>query len=480
MAFIGGGYGNTIDRNGSGGASTYSFIGGGIDNSINSHFNSFIGNGRNNTLFDGQRCIIIGGVNNYMRVVSGGFIGGGRDNTIYGNGGISPYSFIGTGRNNFISGSSYSSVITGINNNLFDTNHSHIIGSNITSVSANTTHVERFNIGTIDNNESLNDILVRDTNGTIRYRTSQSIADSFTGNTSGDCITDLYVTNLYGCSPITVHDTIESVTGIIRTSGGTGAELNLKDSFGPNGTWSITSDNGGYGSGSTWVYGQPSNGSQLAYQIDGSEAIGISVFEGGIFPLLFNGKEINIGNNKNESTGSGNIDKRSVFLGTRNSTMLSGVTNSVIIGGENITGSADDTVYTSNLNVSGNTIISGGMVIGESLSTTQLNTPTLTAGIYHDYDPGTDTSFISIRTNFSATTEFTGLANGVSGKRVVFYGRDLGAQTVTFKHDDTGSTVTNRFINGNAGTDKVMNGDDTIEYIYDSLRQRWVYIGGSI
>jgi hypothetical protein len=28
----------------------------------------------------------------------------------------------------------------------------------------------------------------------------------FTGNTSGDCITDLYISNLYGCSPIIVHD----------------------------------------------------------------------------------------------------------------------------------------------------------------------------------------------------------------------------------------------------------------------------------
>jgi hypothetical protein len=31
---------------------------------------------------------------------------------------------------------------------------------------------------------------------------------SFTGNTSGDCITDLYISNLYGCSPITLHDDI--------------------------------------------------------------------------------------------------------------------------------------------------------------------------------------------------------------------------------------------------------------------------------
>jgi len=33
----------------------------------------------------------------------------------------------------------------------------------------------------------------------------------FTGNTSASCITDLYITNLYGCSPITVHDSIQSI-----------------------------------------------------------------------------------------------------------------------------------------------------------------------------------------------------------------------------------------------------------------------------
>ena len=28
----------------------------------------------------------------------------------------------------------------------------------------------------------------------------------FSGNTSGNCITDLWLSNLYGCSPITIHD----------------------------------------------------------------------------------------------------------------------------------------------------------------------------------------------------------------------------------------------------------------------------------
>lgn len=130
------------------------------------------------------------------------------------------------------------------------------------------------------------------------------------------------------------------------------------------------------------------------------------------------------------------------------------------------------------LYVSGNEEISGGMTIGESLSTTQLNTPTLTAGIYHDYDPGTDTSFISVRTSFTATTQFTGLINGVSGKRVVFHAKDT--STITFKHNSTGSSAANRFFNGNAATDKVLSLNDTIEYIYDSSINKWVYLGGSI
>jgi len=41
---------------------------------------------------------------------------------------------------------------------------------------------------------------------------------TFTGNTSGDCITDLYVTNLYGCSPITVNDDLILISGLTATS----------------------------------------------------------------------------------------------------------------------------------------------------------------------------------------------------------------------------------------------------------------------
>jgi hypothetical protein len=47
----------------------------------------------------------------------------------------------------------------------------------------------------------------------------------FTGNTSASCITDLYVSNLYGCSPITVHDDLELIGKLYANTGN--SELDL-------------------------------------------------------------------------------------------------------------------------------------------------------------------------------------------------------------------------------------------------------------
>ena len=170
---------------------------------------------------------------------------------------------------------------------------------------------------------------------------------------SGYCIPDLYVTNVYGCSPITVHDELELVTGIIRTSGGTGAELNLKDPFGPNGTWSITSDNGGYTSGSSWIFGQPNNGTQIAYQINTypGEAIGITVLPNFAVDTIYTGKEILIGDNISNNKSSGSPNRRAVFIGSKNSTINSGVVNTVVIGGSNIVATDSNKVYVSALNI---------------------------------------------------------------------------------------------------------------------------------
>jgi hypothetical protein len=59
----------------------------------------------------------------------------------------------------------------------------------------------------------------------LAFLTPSQAANAFTGNTSASCITDLWVSNIHGCSPITIHDSIQSVastnTGLLGISFGT-------------------------------------------------------------------------------------------------------------------------------------------------------------------------------------------------------------------------------------------------------------------
>jgi hypothetical protein len=70
----------------------------------------------------------------------------------------------------------------------------------------------RFNSASADTNTYVTGGTLTGTDLTLDWNTGGSANTidlsglEFTGNTSGDCITDLYLTNLYGCSPITVHD----------------------------------------------------------------------------------------------------------------------------------------------------------------------------------------------------------------------------------------------------------------------------------
>jgi hypothetical protein len=65
--------------------------------------------------------------------------------------------------------------------------------------------------------------LTNPTGGTLT--TTIESSSEFTGNTSGNCITDLYVTNLYGCSPITLNTNIQ-----YRTSSASG-EYSFAEGF---------------------------------------------------------------------------------------------------------------------------------------------------------------------------------------------------------------------------------------------------------
>ncbi len=74
-------------------------------------------------------------------------------------------------------------------------------------------HVEG-SVRIVDGTEQAGYVLTCDATGTASWQFNST---GFSGNTSGTCITDLYITNLYGCSPVTVHDSLQHVT-----SSGTG------------------------------------------------------------------------------------------------------------------------------------------------------------------------------------------------------------------------------------------------------------------
>lgn len=132
----------------------YSTIAGGDGNTSNGQ-SSFIGSGNVNEVDGAANGFIGAGANNY---ISGDytFIGGGILNEIYntyssivgGNSNINRgyASIIGGGQNNAINtGTFYNGILGGRNNNLSHSD-SFIIGSNISSTSANYTYVENLNV----------------------------------------------------------------------------------------------------------------------------------------------------------------------------------------------------------------------------------------------------------------------------------------------------------------------------------------------
>lgn len=172
-----------------------------------------------------------------------------------------------------------------------------------------------------------------------------------------DFLTDLTMER-DGIVKLAVEDTsITAYENIVITSGHSvissvgGGELSLNDSFGPAGTWSITSDNRAYGINSAWVYGQPNNGTQLAYQIAANEAIGISINHSNISPFQFNGKEIIISDNRTQTADSGFLlgRRRAIFIGADNSTIAIGLQQTVIAGATGVDAKASNALYSNEL-----------------------------------------------------------------------------------------------------------------------------------
>lgn len=93
--------------------------------------------------------------------------------------------------------------------------------------------------------------------------TVTGLTTSFTGNTSADCIIDLYVDNLYGCSPITIHDSLQSTgstaSGILSLALGTGTTANGNYSH-SEGISSVSNGDGSHSEGlGTYSFGNYSH-----------------------------------------------------------------------------------------------------------------------------------------------------------------------------------------------------------------------------
>lgn len=214
------------------GLSASNFIGGGENNTIEGHTNSAILSGKYNYIgFDDiSNNAIIAGI--YNSINGGGYDGifVGSGNTIQGDIFLTAdYSntIIGGVGNTIYTGVS-SSIIGGEFNELKNNTTTYIEnsiilgGQNITGTTNDTVYVPNFNINyEPDQDDSLTQILVRDTDGTVKYRSVETI-NYFTGNTSGDCITDLYVTNIYGCSPLHIEPSGENDVYIVENGGNVG------------------------------------------------------------------------------------------------------------------------------------------------------------------------------------------------------------------------------------------------------------------
>jgi hypothetical protein len=275
--------------------------------------------------------------------------------------------------------------------------------------------------------------------------------ETFTGNTSGDCITDLYITNLYGCSPITINDNLQhissSATGVNSIAWGSGTTAS---GFGSHaeGFYTIASGIGshaeGVGTAASGITSHAEGNNTIAggagSHAEGSETIAkgnYSHAEGGetIASGLYSHAEgyntsatttshaegqFTLSNavtshaEGTSTTASGDYSHAEGWLTTASgesshaegtNTIASGVRShaggegstasgvtsfihssnslvtgdrSVVLGGQNITGTTDDTVYVPILNI--NNIVSGGTSVNNLGIDVSGNVVTGTAG----------------------------------------------------------------------------------------------------
>jgi hypothetical protein len=182
---------------------------------------------------------------------------------------------------------------------------------------------------------------------------------SFTGNTLGTCITDIYVQNLYGCSnPITIGSSLKSSAGG-STAAGTSA-FAFGNNVAATGNFSMAQGNGTSTAGGTYAHAEGANTTASGL---GSHAEGLSTTSSGQYAHAEGRGTVASGNYSHAQGLFTNATTEGTFASGSGST-ASGANSfihsvgstvsgnrSVVLGGFGINGTSNDFVYVPSLNI---------------------------------------------------------------------------------------------------------------------------------
>ena len=339
---------------------------------------------------------------------------------------------------------------------------------------------------------------------------------SITGNTSGDCITNLFVSNLNSCSPLHIQPTN---TGNVYIGENGGVNVGI-------GTSSTTAQLTVKGSGTTITTKTASfkdgNGVEFFKLTDDRtfDYNGIAKGEGStnsftsIIPLSspatwYSGVYVNTTNLEPSAYFKGfwsNVTGSNGIAGTftNNSaginTSLSNwggwgleTTGGVFVNGNKIYVKGDGTGATYNtemVNNSGEALLH---VVNNGKVGVNTNTPNIKLDVNGDFGHRSEprdlttvdnhnvstngTSFLVYSAN--SASNITGFADGYDGKRLIVFNR--GSEAITLYNQNSSSSASNRMIiyNYNVGgglADWSLNQGDCIQFVYAGSISKWIKI----
>lgn len=260
------------------GSSRYSMIAGGENNKITSHDYSGIFVGKDNVLTGSSiqsevQNAIIGGTNNTISSLLGymnnnTLIGG---NTNFMSGRVNNSSIVG-GSDHIINNSINDSVIIGGTNSRVVGSRSVVLGGNNMTggTGSDTVFVPKLNIRDVSNGTPTMNLGV-DSNGLV--------VSAATGSDSGNCISELWVTNLESCSPLNINTQNQ---GNVYVGQDGGLPKVTIDIITPNES-SITFDEESFmkykKSQKELIIGEPESGGKVKIEVEGSETLEVSKTE---------------------------------------------------------------------------------------------------------------------------------------------------------------------------------------------------------